>query len=82
MSVEHNINEVESSDVYHWYKFKVDGMMNELDLDCEDLSISQMMYLKGQITNVIDVLLLTVKHADLMINDLKNQKENENKQDM
>ena len=66
---------MEASAIYGWYYDKIKELMQDLELNNEDYSISQMYYLKEKITILVDLLLLLVKHVDLMLYKSKEKKD-------
>ena len=56
------------------YYDKIKELIQDLELNNEDYSISQMYYLNEKITILVDLLLLLVKHVNLMLYKLKKEK--------
>ena len=48
-------------------------LTQDLKLDSEDICVSQLVYLKGKINELLDMLLFIIKHFDVTDNELKKQ---------
>ena len=66
--------ELQVSNIYKWYNQKIEELTEDLKLDREDICVSQLVYLKGKINELLDMLLLIIKHVDVINNEVKKEK--------
>ena len=65
--------ELQASNIYEWYYQKIEELTQDLKLDSEDICVSQLVYLKGKINQLLDMLLFIIKHVEVMDNELKKE---------